>query len=73
LVPGGEKLATITIIPKLGPHGSGPKYVGVDVNIVFSKSEQNNWNNTIDFLNRGFKVTVVEGEKPEVVPLPAEK
>jgi hypothetical protein len=34
-------LATITATPKLGPYGSGPLWVGVEVRIDFDDGKRN--------------------------------
>jgi len=49
----------ISITPKLGPYGSGPKYVEVNVHIdLMPEVEKVDWNTMRESLNKTFTVNV---------------
>jgi hypothetical protein len=61
LALGGEKLATITVVPKLGPYGSNLHTIGFEVNIVLDPAEhKEDWENLRKRLNKKFTITVTK-------------
>jgi len=63
--PRGEKLATIVVVPKLGPHGSLPGCVGVEVTLNLTPTERNTltYEDLVDALDgKTFEITVPVGK-----------
>ena len=60
-------MVTIIITPKLGPYGSGPEYVGVDVRINLTPEvETEDWETIRRLLNRTFIIEVPKSGQPNV-------
>jgi len=55
---------TIVITPKLGPYGSAPDFVGVDVYIDLEGVKEQDWNTINGLLNKTFTIKVPSKGKP---------
>jgi len=63
--PRGEKVASIVIIPKLGPYGSGPVQAGFEVYFSNLPGDQAEWDEFVGKFN-GKRIELTLQDKEDV-------